>query len=185
KRQVRELEEKFSTGKQEALKAIGRLEANAREQREESTLLLREQMADHEAKMTALTGEFDRYRQTHTVDDVSYHQDVDQWEMIIATKKKMIGNLQGQLGALEKDKRKLEREKTFYWGQAEELRMSSAAGGRADPSRDADHRQLVEQTKELIEENRELRQRAQENDRGGGGGGGGGGGMSTRSGGRW
>ncbi|CAM9369379.1 unnamed protein product [Ectocarpus sp. 6 AP-2014] len=179
--QVRELEEKFSTGKQEALKAIGRLETNAREQREESALLLQEQMADHEAKVAAVSGEFARYRETHTVDDVSYNQDVDQWEMSIATKKKMIGDLQGQLGALEKDKRKLEREKTFYWGQAEELRMSAAAGGRADPSRDADHLQLVEQTRELIEENRELRQRAQENS----GGGGGGGGMSTRSGGRW
>lgn len=62
---------------------------------------------------------------------------------------------------LPQDKRKLEREKTFYWGQAEELRMSAAAGGRADPSRDADHVQLVEQTRELIEENRQLRQRAQ------------------------
>lgn len=59
------------------------------------------------------------------------------------------------------DKRRLEREKTYYWGQAEELRMSAAAGGRADPSRDAEHVQLVEQTRELIEENRELRQRAQ------------------------
>lgn len=39
--------------------------------------------------------------------------------------------------------------------------MSAAAGGRADPSRDADHLQLVEQTRELIKENRELRQRAQ------------------------
>lgn len=39
--------------------------------------------------------------------------------------------------------------------------MSAAAGGRADPTRDADHLQLVEQTRELIEENRELRQRAQ------------------------
>lgn len=59
------------------------------------------------------------------------------------------------------DKRRLEREKTYYWGQAEELRMSAAAGGRADPTRDAEHLQLVEQTRELIEENRELRQRAQ------------------------
>ncbi|CAB1118982.1 unnamed protein product [Ectocarpus sp. CCAP 1310/34] len=177
-RQLRELAEKFSTGKQEALKAIGRLETNARDQREESALLLQEQMADHEAKMAALSGEFARYRETHTVDDISYNQDVDQWEMSIATKKKMIGDLQGQLRALEKDKRKLEREKTFYWGRAEELRMSAAAGGRADPSRDADHLQLVEQTRELIEENRELRQRAQDNSDGGGA-------MSTRSGGRW
>ena len=37
--------------------------------------------------------------------------------------------------------------------------MSAVAGGRADPSRDADHAQLVEQTKELIKENRELKQR--------------------------
>lgn len=62
---------------------------------------------------------------------------------------------------LLQDKRRLEREKTYYWGQAEELRMSAAAGGRADPTRDAEHLQLVEQTRELIEENRELRQRAQ------------------------
>lgn len=54
---MRELEEKFSTGKQDALKAIGRLETNAREQREESALLLQEQMADHEAKTAALSGE--------------------------------------------------------------------------------------------------------------------------------
>lgn len=59
------------------------------------------------------------------------------------------------------DKRRLEREKTYYWGQAEELRMSAMAGGRADPTRDAEHAQLVEQARELIEENRELRQRAQ------------------------
>lgn len=59
------------------------------------------------------------------------------------------------------DKRRLEREKTYYWGQAEELRMSAAAGGRADPAQEADHLQLVEQTRELIEENRELRQRVQ------------------------
>lgn len=65
-------------------------------------------------------------------------------------------------GALvRQDKRRLEREKTYYWGQAEELRISAGAGGRADPARDADHQQLVEQTRELIEENRELRQRAQ------------------------
>ena len=37
--------------------------------------------------------------------------------------------------------------------------MSAATGRRADPSRDEDHAQLVEQTKELIEENRELKQR--------------------------
>lgn len=54
---MRELEEKFSTGKQEALKAIGRLETNAREQREESALLLQEQMAVHEANMASLAGE--------------------------------------------------------------------------------------------------------------------------------
>ena len=63
------------------------------------------------------------------------------------------------------DKRRLEREKTYYWGQAEELRMSAAAGGRGDPTRDAEHLQLVEQTRELIEENRELRQRAQVRER--------------------
>lgn len=59
------------------------------------------------------------------------------------------------------DKRRLEREKTYLWGQAEELRMSAAGGGRADPTKEADHVQLVEQTRELIQENRELRQRVQ------------------------
>lgn len=62
---------------------------------------------------------------------------------------------------LLQDKRRLEREKTLYWGQAEELRMSAAAGGRAGPTNDADHAHLVEKAKELIQENRELRQRLQ------------------------
>lgn len=56
------------------------------------------------------------------------------------------------------DKRRLEREKTYYWGQAEELRISSTGrAGQADPGMEADHALLLEQTKELIEENRELR----------------------------
>lgn len=59
------------------------------------------------------------------------------------------------------DKRRLEREKTYYWGQAEELRMAAAAAGRVDPTNEADHLQLTEQARELVEENRELRQRVQ------------------------
>lgn len=39
--------------------------------------------------------------------------------------------------------------------------MSAASGGRADPMKDADHAQLVEHTRELMEENRELKKRAQ------------------------
>lgn len=38
----------------------------------------------------------------HTVDDVSYHKDMDDWEMSIATKKKLIADLQAQVDALEK-----------------------------------------------------------------------------------
>eukprot|EP00903_Cladosiphon_okamuranus_P013669 g12730.t1 len=178
KQKVHKLEETLSAGKQAALKTIARLETNAREQREEAAALQEEMLADHGAKMAALSGEFQQYREMHTVDDVSYNNDMDHWEISIATKNKRIAELQAQVDALEKDKRRLEREKTYYWGQAEELRISAAAaGGRADPARDAEHLQLVEQTRDLIEENRELRQRAQD--------GGGVGGMNTRSGGPW
>ncbi|CAN0101905.1 unnamed protein product [Scytosiphon promiscuus] len=177
KQEVRKLEGDLESGKQAALAAINRLKKNASELREESASMRHAQLSAHEAEMKALHIEFEKYRETHTVDDVTYHHDMDQWEMGIATKNKIAVDLKGQLEVLEKDKRRLEREKTYYWGQAEELRMSAAAGGRADPARDADHLQLVEQARELIDENRELRQRVQES--------GGGGGMSTRSGGRW
>lgn len=60
------------------------------------------------------------------------------------------------------DKRRLEQEKTYYWTQAEELRISSTGRtGQADPTMEADHALLLEQTKELIEENRELKAKLQ------------------------
>lgn len=57
KQAVQKLEETLSAGKQAALKTIGRLETNAREQREEAAALQEEMLADHEAKMAALNGE--------------------------------------------------------------------------------------------------------------------------------
>lgn len=54
---MQKLEETLSAGKQAALKTIGRLETNAREQREEAAALQEEMLADHEAKMAALNGE--------------------------------------------------------------------------------------------------------------------------------
>lgn len=64
---------------------------------------------------------------------------------------------------LSQDKRRLERERTFYWEQVEELRMSGNEGvrGGGDPTLDADHAQLLEQAQELVKENRDLRQRLQ------------------------
>lgn len=53
----------------------------------------------------------------------------------------------------------MEREKTFYWGQAEELRMRlMETRGAEDPMKAADYAQLVVQNKELVEENRRLRE---------------------------
>lgn len=60
------------------------------------------------------------------------------------------------------DKRRLEQEKSYYCTQAEELRISaSGRNGQADPGMEADHALLLEQTKELIEENRELKAKLQ------------------------
>lgn len=53
-----------------------------------------------------LLRQFQRYRETHTVDDVSYNNDMDHWEMTIATKKKFIADLQAQVDALEKARHK-------------------------------------------------------------------------------
>ena len=57
KQAVQKLEETLSAGKQAALNTIGRLEANAKEQREEAAALQEEMLADHEAKMAALNSE--------------------------------------------------------------------------------------------------------------------------------
>lgn len=46
--------------------------------------------------------QFDQYREAHTVDDVTYHHDMDRWEMDIATQKKVVVDLNGQLDVLEK-----------------------------------------------------------------------------------
>lgn len=57
KQEVLRLESDLSKGKKAALNAIARLEANARDMREEAAAMREEQRADHQAKMAALNGE--------------------------------------------------------------------------------------------------------------------------------
>lgn len=54
---MEKVEGMLSAGKQAALKAIDRLETNAREMRAEAAMLREEDHADHEAKMATLNGE--------------------------------------------------------------------------------------------------------------------------------
>lgn len=46
--------------------------------------------------------QFQMYRETHTVDDVSHINDTDVFEKSLAAKKKQIADLQGRLDELEK-----------------------------------------------------------------------------------
>lgn len=55
--EVKRLEGELSTGKAAALTAINRLNANAREMREEAAWMRQQAQEDHEGKMAELNGE--------------------------------------------------------------------------------------------------------------------------------
>lgn len=57
KQEVQRLEGMLSAGKQAALKAINRLETNAREMRLEAAMMQQEEQAHHQAKMATLSAE--------------------------------------------------------------------------------------------------------------------------------
>ncbi|CAM9647554.1 unnamed protein product, partial [Sphacelaria rigidula] len=149
--EIQNLEDELAAGKNTALEAIEALKR-----------LVQEVRVDSESSIAKLQTQFDRYRETHTLDDETYNKDLDDWEQRLSTQKAMNANLTDQVHVLKKDKRRLEQEKTYYWTQAEELRISSTGRtGQADPTMEADHALLLEQTKELIEENRELKAKLQ------------------------
>lgn len=46
--------------------------------------------------------QFDRYRETHTLDDETYNKDLDDWEQRLSTQKAMNANLTDQVHVLKK-----------------------------------------------------------------------------------